>query len=59
MEITIFTNNSFVDLQKSRFTAYMLWAKEIRQEILRVNPEMSEFFLLILDALKFVFILVF
>jgi hypothetical protein len=27
--------------QKTRFTAYMLWAKEIRQEILRVNPDMG------------------
>ncbi|XP_021933163.1 HMG domain-containing protein 4 isoform X2 [Zootermopsis nevadensis] len=29
------------DKGKTRFTAYMLWAKEIRQEILRVNPDMD------------------
>ncbi|KAJ4450133.1 hypothetical protein ANN_01540 [Periplaneta americana] len=29
------------DKGKTRFTAYMLWAKEIRQEILRMNPEMD------------------
>ncbi|XP_023703916.2 HMG box-containing protein 4 [Cryptotermes secundus] len=29
------------DKGKTRFTAYMLWAKDIRQEILRVNPEMD------------------
>nr|CAD7462376.1 unnamed protein product [Timema tahoe] len=29
------------DKGKTRFTAYMLWAKEIRQEIARVNPEMD------------------
>jgi len=29
------------DKGKSRFTAYMLWAKHVRQEILRQNPEMD------------------
>ncbi|XP_071444152.1 HMG box-containing protein 4 isoform X2 [Hetaerina americana] len=29
------------DKGKTRFTAYMLWAKEVRQEILRVNPDMD------------------
>ncbi|XP_063216157.1 HMG box-containing protein 4 isoform X2 [Bacillus rossius redtenbacheri] len=29
------------DKGKTRFTAYMLWAKEIRQEIARGNPEMD------------------
>lgn len=27
--------------QKTRFTAYMLWAKEIRQELMRANPELG------------------
>lgn len=27
------------DKGKTRFTAYMLWAKEVRQEILRANPD--------------------
>ncbi|KAJ9601651.1 hypothetical protein L9F63_000184 [Diploptera punctata] len=29
------------DKGKSRFTAYMLWAKDIRQDILRATPEVS------------------
>lgn len=29
------------DKGKTRFTAYMLWAKEIRQEILKTNPDMD------------------
>merc|ERR1719330_470847 len=29
------------DKGNSRFTAYMLWAKHVRQEILRQNPEMD------------------
>lgn len=30
-------------LQKTRFTAYMLWAKEIRQELMRVNPDLGKY----------------
>lgn len=29
------------DKGKTRFTAYMLWAKEIRQELMRVNPDLD------------------
>uniref|UniRef100_A0A1B6LMQ3 HMG box domain-containing protein n=1 Tax=Graphocephala atropunctata TaxID=36148 RepID=A0A1B6LMQ3_9HEMI len=29
------------DKGKTRFTAYMLWAKEIRQELMRANPELD------------------
>ncbi|KAL1116792.1 hypothetical protein AAG570_005264 [Ranatra chinensis] len=29
------------DKGKTRFTAYMLWAKEIRQELVRSNPELD------------------
>lgn len=29
------------DKGKTRFTAYMLWAKEIRQELMKANPELD------------------
>ncbi|XP_054275725.1 HMG box-containing protein 4-like [Macrosteles quadrilineatus] len=29
------------DKGKTRFTAYMLWAKEIRQELMRANPDLD------------------
>merc|ERR1719187_597558 len=35
------TKSARKDKGKSRFTAYMLWAKHVRQEILRQNPEMD------------------
>lgn len=31
-----------VSFQKTRFTAYMLWAKEIRQELMRANPDLGK-----------------
>lgn len=34
--------NDVILFQKTRFTAYMLWAKEVRQELLEKCPNMGK-----------------